>query len=178
MKIFSFLLATLLVATNAFALDASWSPFREKVAQRVEALESGTVSGEGISPLRVARALYNVSVDGGNSGVTYPLGVYLPAKSVLMKAFYRVDTMFAQSGTVQNTGTIAIACEDSGNILTATSALSGMTAGNMRMANVSGSTPEAYVSGIANTCNIAVTVARANYTAGKLTLWIEYVTHE
>lgn len=177
MKLFSFLLATMLIAGQAFALDASWSPFREKVAARIEALESGTVSGEGISPLRVARAIYSVSADGGNSGVTYPLGVYLPARSLLLKGWYRVDATTAQSGTVQNTGTLAIGCEDSGNILNAQT-ISGVTTGTVQFLNMSGAATTAFVSGIANTCNIAVTVARANYTAGKITLWIEYVTHE
>ena len=168
MKMISMLVALVLMSLTAFAVDTTWSPFRDKTMARVEALENS----------KTQRVIYNVATTGGNSGVTYSLGKTLPAKSVIMKAFYRIDTMFAQSGTVQNTGTIAFACEDSGNILSATSTLSGMTAGNMRMGNVSGATPEVWVSGIAAQCNLAVTVARANYTAGKLTMWIEYITQE
>jgi hypothetical protein len=179
MKMLGILLAVVLSAGTAFGVvDTSFSPFRETVQNRIKVLESGTVSGEGTSSLRVARALYSVANDGGNSGRTYNLGVFLPQKSVIIRSFYRIDTAFAQTGTVQNTGTLAIACEDSGNILSATSSLSGVTAGNMRNANVSGPTPEAFVSGIANSCNISVTVAGANYTAGKLTLWVQYITQE
>lgn len=134
--------------------------------QALPAAQSYTA--EGISNLRIARVTYDVATDLGTVGA-HALGVTLPAKAIIVRSWFFVDTQFVDGGV----GTVALHCEDANNIKTATD-ITGSAAGAFVEGQSTGAA-SAFVGSIAAACEVTATVAGADQTAGKLTAFIEYV---
>lgn len=125
----------------------------------------------GLGVRHVARAVYDFAVNGGAIS-TISLGVALPAKALITKSFIYVDTQFVDAGA----GTHAYQCEDANNIKTATD-LTGSAAGAFIDGASTGSAAT-MVGSIASSCNISIVIAGAALTAGKQTVYVEYVVSD
>lgn len=178
-----------LMTVGAFAAIKG-APFQPEVDQRFNTIEGNvttaqsnitalqavdttltTQTADGLAAARVARATYDVAVDGGTVAA-HPLGVTLPAKSIIKQAWFYTSTQFVDAGS----GTVALHCEDANNIYTATD-ITGNTAGTIVAGAATGAAAN-MVKGIANACEITATVAGAEQSAGKLILYVEYVVHD
>lgn len=122
-------------------------------------------SSDGLKLQRVARATYDVSVDGGGIG-DHGLGVSLPANAIVYNAYYQTKTQFTDGGS----GTVALAC-GSATILSAGD-ITGQAAESVNEATID-TTAEAADVGTSE-CEITATVATATQTAGKLVLFVHY----
>jgi len=172
----SLMIATVVSAqTTSSQLTELFSPFKPKVMQKLFKLEDVSATAEyatkeGHFQVRVAKAIYDVGTDGGTIAAR-GLGVFLPAKALIKQAWFYTDAQFVDAGS----GTVALHCEDAGNIFAAAD-----ITGNAVATIVSGvqtGTAANMSKAIAATCEITATVAGAAQTAGKLTLWVEYVVH-
>ena len=135
----------------------------------VEALPANVAyTVEGISNRRIARVTYDVATDLGTVGA-HALGVTLPAKSIITRSWFYTDTQFVDAGS----GTVALHCEDANNIKTATD-ITGNAVGSIVEGESTGAA-SAFKASIGAACEITATVATASQTAGKLTLFVEYV---
>lgn len=172
-------LLSLMFATTVYAqtvtLDKQFTPFKTQVMKKLYKLDDISATAdyavqEGHFQVRVAKAIYDVSTDLGTIAA-HPLGVYLPAKALIKQAWFYIDQQFVDAGS----GTVALHCEDAGNIFAAAditgSAIATITSG------VQTGTAANMSKAIAAQCEITATVAGAAQTAGKLTLFVEYVVH-
>lgn len=125
---------------------------------------------EGLNIDRTAVFDYDFAVDGGAVGAI-TTGVSLPAKAIIEKCWFRVETQLVDAGS----GTHAWSCEDANNILTAADQ-TGVAAGSFLAATVIG-TAATMVDDIAATCDITFTIAVAALTAGKMRGWCRYSVH-
>lgn len=126
---------------------------------------------EGAFGMKVVRFVYDVAGDGGTSGNTYDLGADLPAGAVIIRSYTKVITEFA------GTGTLALTCEDAGNIKVATDFVG--TSANTFVEGKSTGAASAFVRDIAADCNISATIAGGSVlTAGKLLGWVEYIVED
>lgn len=178
MKAFLVLLS-LVFATTVFAqttaLDKLFTPFKTQVMKKLYRAEDISVTAdyrvqEGHFQQRIAKVTYDVGTDGGTIAAR-GLGVFLPANSIIRQVFFRTDVQFVDAGS----GTVALSCEDANNIFTATD-ITGNAVGTL-VAGASTGAVGAMVQSIAAQCEITATVAGAAQTAGRLTLWVEYVVH-
>ena len=126
---------------------------------------------EGLNLGRLAIFDYDFSVDGGATS-TIATGVTLPAKSVIEKCWFRVETQIVDAGA----GTIAVQCEDANNILTAGDQ-SAVAAGAFLASNVTG-TAANMVDDIAAACDISWVIGGAAISAGKVRGYCRYSVHE
>lgn len=140
-------------------------------AESVSEDDTAVQSADGHMLERVARVTYDVAVHGGGLG-DHGLGVYLPAKAVIIRSYFRITTQFSDSGS----GTVALSCEDANNIKTATD-ITGNAAGTFVEGQSTGAA-STFVGGIAAKCEITATVAGAAQDTGKLTAWVHYVVHD
>lgn len=170
-------LMSLMFATTVFGqtLDKQFTPFKTQVQKKLYKLEdvsatSDYATQEGHFQVRVAKAIYDVAVDGGTAGAK-GLGVYLPAKALIKQAWFYIDQQFVDAGA----GTVALHCEDANNIFSAAD-ITGSAVGTVTSGVATG-TAANMTKAIAATCELTATVATATQTAGKLTLWVEYVVH-
>lgn len=119
---------------------------------------------------RIARANFvcttNCNVD---QGITSAQNVSLPAKAVIIRSYFRINTQFVDGGS----GTIALSCEDANNIKTATD-ISGSGVGVFIEGQSTGAA-SAFIASIASTCVLTLTSSGAEPSAGALTLWVHYV---
>lgn len=183
MKKLTLLLCTLfamLASTSTLArTDLTRSPFKDVISDAVNNAEddiddleaSASASAylsDGLLNYRVARVTYDTAVDGGGIGA-HALGVTLPASSIIKQAFFYTVTQFADSGA----GTVALSCEDAGNIYGAAD-ITGNTAGTLVAGSAVG-TVATMIKNIASACEVTATVAGATQTAGKLNLFLEYL---
>lgn len=171
------LICALVFSLGAHALppqiDKMFSPFNEKVKQKLYKLEDVTATSdyatkEGHFQIRVAKAIYDTEVDGGTAGAK-GLGVFLPAKAIIKQSWFYTDTQFVDAGS----GTVALSCEDANNIYSAAD-VTGIAVGTTT-SGVSTGTAATMVKGIAAACEITATVATATQSAGKMTIFVEYV---
>lgn len=174
-------------AVNSFGAQAPYLPKDEAILQKGVVngnagsipivnesgkLVEGRRGVDGHSALRIARAEYDVATDGGTVG-TYDLGIDLPANAMIMQSWFYIDTAFVDSGA----GTVALHCEDAGNIKAATD-LTAISTGVLTNGIQVGFDDITTVStGIAAACDVTATVAGVDQTAGKLTLWLLYTVH-
>lgn len=163
----------LLAVTAVFSIAAiRGAPFMPEVDQRFDTLERLTspqdYAVDGLLAKRVARATYEVAVDGGGVG-THAMGVTLPAKAIITRSFMQFGAAFSDNGS----GTVAIHCEDANNILSAADLTVHPTAGLLD--GVSTGASAAMRTNIAADCPIIATVATTAQLTGKITAWIEYV---
>lgn len=164
-------LGFLILGLNAFAVNNDSSPFGPELSVLMRQIDPVQDSQDGNKVIKVAKVTYEPLVDGGGSGLSYGLGVYLPKGAILKQSWFYTITQFTDDGT----GTVAFKCEDANNIYTAAD-ISGITAGTITAGNETGAA-SAMIAAIAAKCEITATVA-ANQTAGKLMLFVEYVVTE
>lgn len=178
LMLFISILVSSLIAGAAIApipTNAVPSSFRKTVTTKINqliALPSATdYDAEGIAAQRVARFEYDTATDGGSIGA-HGLGVTLPAKSIITRSFFYIQSQFADSAS----GTVALSCEDANNIKTATD-ITGSSAGAIIEGESTGAA-SAFKASIAADCEITATVADSAQSSGKLTGWVTYVVHE
>lgn len=140
-------------------------------AESIVETDFASITAEGLHPDRVAVFDYDFAVDGGGQAGGITTGVNLPAKAVIEKAYFRIETQLVDAGA----GTLAVHCEDADNILTAADQ-TGVAAGAFLASNVTG-TAANMVDDIAATCDITVSIAGASTTAGKFRGYIHYQVH-
>lgn len=188
-------LVALILATPALATQSPFSPALNKRLNQIEAgttLDTGSVTSakildgtiveadfasqavDGLHPARVARFEYACATDTCTVGA-HTLGVFLPAKAVIIRSYFQVIAQFTDTGTC----TIALSCEDANNIKTATD-ISGSSAGAF-VDGASTGAASAFVGSIAAACEITATVADGGscaISAGKLIGFVHYVVTE
>jgi hypothetical protein len=114
---------------------------------------------------------YEFTYSSQSSPGTFNTGNSIPANAIITKSWANIITQFQDDGS----GTIAIYCEDSNNILSPTD-LTGYTANQMFDLNIpSNATAGSFVTNISALCAPQIVVAGANLTAGKMTIHLEYV---
>jgi hypothetical protein len=164
------------VALTAYAVSGPFPTWGERLSGAFKISSSGVgqilgasgnMEGNYFAP-QMARFVYDVAVDGGGTGA-HGTGVYLPAKAVITRGFYKIVTQFTDSGS----GTVALSCEDANNIVSAVDITPHASGTYMETIAVGAST--GFISSIAAKCQITATVATAAQTAGKLVGWLEYV---
>lgn len=168
---------TLLLAVNTASAAIKGAPFQPETDARFDILEdqldasSQALDGGALSQL-YARVTYDVAVDGVNSNTPIGLGVYLPAKAVVTKVLYYIDTQFVDDGTGSN----GLQCED-GNNLIAQIDMTSFAVGAPKLGVPAPATPTV-TDGIAAQCEITVTQSNCVNcrlpSAGKLTAIVEY----
>ena len=129
-----------------------------------------TAQVEGLNLVRMAIFDYDFAVDGGSQGAI-ATGVSLPAKAIIEKCWFRIETQLVDGGA----GTHAWSCEDANNILTAADQ-TGVAAGAFLASNATG-TAATMVDNIAASCNITFTIAGSDLSAGKMRGWCRYSVH-
>lgn len=162
----SFLFA---VAPFAALADA---PIQPEVATKFQNIETETGSRTGY--LRQFRAVYDTSRSGFGSIAAHGLGVYLPAKSTILRGWATISSRFDAGGT------IALSCEDAGNLLAATDlSIANYTNGTL-IRLIPQDTLATVVKGttIAAQCEITATVASSVQGNGKMVIWGEYFVSE
>ncbi len=132
---------------------------------------SAAAHDEGINLDKLAIFDYDFAVDGGAIG-TIATGVDLPANAVIEKCWFRVETQLVDAGS----GTLAVQCEDAGNILAAGDQ-TGVAAGAFLASDITG-TAANMVDDIAASCDLSYVIAGAALTAGKIRGYCRYSVHE
>jgi hypothetical protein len=130
-----------------------------------------TAQDEGLNIGRLAIFDYDFAVDGGAVS-TIASGVSLPAKAVIEKCWFRIETQIVDAGA----GTLAVQCEDANNILSAADQ-SGVAAGAFLASAITG-TAATMVDDIAASCDISFVIGGAAISAGKLRGYCRYSVHE
>jgi hypothetical protein len=130
---------------------------------------AANASGKNVQ--RTVRATFDVAAISGGIGA-HALSVSIPAKSILERGYATIHTQFSDSGT----GTVALHCEDAGNILAARD-ITGFASGAILPMDVSGPIVN-MVSGIGSECQVTATVSGADQNAGKLILFLQYSVAE
>ena len=126
---------------------------------------------EGLNSQGLAIFDYDFDVDGGAIG-SITTGVTLPAKAIITDCYFRVETQGVDAGS----GTLAVSCEDAGNIFAAAD-FTGNAAGSF-VAGAPLGTVASMVDDIAAACDITWTIATAALTAGKFRGYCQYSVHE
>ena len=140
-------------------------------AGKVTEAMQASYSADGLHSRRVAKATMDCSAGDCAIGA-HSLGVSLPASSVITHDYMYVKTQFVDAGTC----TVALHCEDAGNIFTAAD-ITGTASGGFIEGNSSGGA-SVFVGGIGSSCAITATVADGGScapSAGYLDLFVEYV---
>lgn len=140
------------------------------VVTSIPAVADIPTQSEGLNITREAIFDYDFAVDGGAIS-TITTGVSLPAKAVIEKCWFRVETQIVDGGS----GTIAVQCEDANNILSAADQ-SGVTDGDFLASAIVG-TAATMVDDIAASCDISFVIGGATISAGKLRGWCRYSVH-
>lgn len=183
MKRIIYFAITLLLSLTAIAA-LKGAPYMPELDERLDAIEDDIVvlealpasaapSSNGIINLRIARFTVDCAVSSDCSVGAHSLDVTLPAKSLITSSYFYVHT----GTTSVSGGTIAVSCEDAGNILAAKS-LDGAVSGTKFMGAAIPTSGSTILSNIAAECEIVATVASADYTAGKINGWVEYSVHD
>lgn len=161
-----------LVSTPALAVKGPYQPAVHKRFLEVERE-------------KIQKVVYDISVD-STSGSAVGLSAYLPANSIITKVFMVIETQFIDDGS----GTVALHCEDSANILSATD-ISGFATDTAMIVypyDIDRDTTTAFststaasfatnsAQSIAAGCEISATYGGATPSAGKLTALIYYLT--
>lgn len=165
--------------TNFAHADLQGAPFSPEVDKRFNAIEQGNHintlyphgASDGHNVKQLAQATYDFAKQTGAIG-TYDLGIGLPAKAIVVRS-YAYSTTKPTTGA---SGTLAFQCQDAGNLVAATAAASYGAAG----ASIDGAATGAasafqYPSA---KCNIKAVIATGALTAGKVTVYVEYVVHQ
>jgi hypothetical protein len=161
------LIGLLSLCTLTAQAELRGTPFTPDVDQRFDVIEA--LNRDGVDRAkRVARVTYDASVTGGFGICT---GKFLPANALITDSYGFINTAFTAGATAN----LAVTCEDGGNILAATEMstyTTGLIQGLQR-----GSFPNMKAE-IANRCELKFEQTADIFTAGKLTMFIEYVIHD
>ena len=145
----------------AFDLDNYFGPVAFKHALGTRLLQAHNT----------AVGTYDVSVQGGGIG-NYNLGIRMPAKAIIKKAWFNCPTLPVSTG---GTGaTIAVNLLTGGDLKTATVARSwtALTDGQL-----DGTTVANYLK-TTNDTEIVLTIASSTLSAGKIKAFVDYVVSE
>lgn len=137
----------------------------------VSGLNNTNQAADGVLVKKVVRATYDFAEHGGATS-SIGLGVSLPAKALITQAYFYMLQQPVDAGS----GTMALTCEDAGNIFNAAD-ITGITVGTVTSGVATGAAA-AMVKAIGAACEVTATIAGAALTAGKFNLYIEYVVHD
>jgi len=136
---------------------------------------SEALGSDGSMQKRIARATYDVAIDGGTTAA-HALGVIIPANAIMVRSWFYTITQFVDGGA----GTVALHCETANNIFSAadiTGNADGVLVDGIQQAFATfDGTGAAGILGAE--CELTATVATAAQTAGKLVLFVEYLVAE
>ncbi len=163
---FLLLLTMTLFVSGAFAATP-YPPEIDKRFKRIEAYTSNTGAAiNGLGNMRVARVSFDSTTQGTSSATAYSLGVSLPAKALIW------DGVVYTTSTFSGTGSVALECEDSKNLM-ADKAIATLGATGTKTALAATGSAASAVSSIASACAISARISNAN-VVGKFDAWIEY----
>jgi len=196
LRLLALTLCFLLAIPTALAVRAPFDPWILKVKGDVQynskgetAIQSGVIvnayiadssiteakmypqTAEGSFLERAVLVDFDVTVDGGTAG-TYDTGVDLPANALLTDSMIYYSTKFVSAGSTS----LAVHCEDANNIFTVRD-VTNNDAGDTHNANIQVGTASTWVKNISSACDVIVTQAGSNHTAGKFRLWIPFKIH-
>ena len=137
-------------------------------------------STSGLRVQKIARAIYDTALtdSAGVSNKTvaaHGLGVYIPAKAIITRAWYQVVTGFTSASS--NTGTIAVSLESAGDVKAAVAVSDASYSGAGYNEGIQDGTAAHFVQASVER-ELVATVAIAALTAGKLILHVEYALGE
>lgn len=160
----------LMCVATLFAMNAlAATPYPPEINARFNKLEAKADTDSpvtnGLQKMKVARVAFDGATMGA-SGTNTSLGVTLPANALLW------DGVIYTSSTMGGSGSIALTCEDAGNIKAVTTASTFSTTGTKTALAMTGTAASA-VSSIAAACPITANVTLGPVT-GKFDAWIEY----
>lgn len=141
-------------------------------ASELNEVDESTQVIDGRMAVKVIRSTFDVAVDGGDPGA-YDLGEDLPADALVYKAFFQIITQFADSGS----GTVALHCATANDLFSAAD-ITGSGAGTITTGVPTGNGVTGAFDVGSSACDITATVATDTQSAGKLVLWVFYVTTE
>lgn len=173
MKFILSLLAVVFVCLGAHAAQAPFPPWLDIGGEYVAPDGSRPLAlvgqeSEGNYNRHVARFTYSVASDGSSSLAGVGTGVYLPAKAVITRSYFKITTQFADSGT----GYTVVECEDTANLKAPTD-ITG-SAANAFVEGAATGAASAFVRGIAASCEIKVRAQSDIPSAGAFIGWLEY----
>jgi hypothetical protein len=139
-------------------------------AGAVEETMLAVPTADGLNAMRVARATFDCT---GTCAIGATAStVTLPANSIVTQVYFRIETLFVDAGA----GTVSFSCEDSENLLGATD-FPAIAAGVIT-AGIPIGTAATMVDDIAAPCALTLDVLAFDQTAGVVTLYVQYVTHD
>lgn len=141
-------------------------------AAELNAVDAGNYSTNGILLKRVARATLDCGTASCTSGATVDLSVDLPANTLIVENWSYVETQFVGSSS-----TVALECEDSENLYSATD-ITGFSSGSIVSGAVTGLGAGTMLAAIAASCDVSAVIGGADVTDGVLNHFIEYVVHD
>ena len=154
-KIFAVLLFFTLA--SAFAVTSPYSPWVDSLVQ-----------DSNYFPKRVVRGVYDFSKSGGAIG-SYTLGFKLPANSIVTHTYFENSTSFTDGGS----GTASLGCSGVADLY-ASADITGNSDGDITE-GIQDDTVANYTS-IAAGCTPKLHIDGAAATAGKLNVFVEYIT--
>lgn len=163
------ILAILVVAIVAEATSSPFPPWLQTYINQ-------PANKNGRDVRRTARAQYDYATHGGTVG-SHGLGVTLPANSIITGVRYHIDTTFVDA---VSSNAMWFFCEDLYNSVSDPTDLANGVIGSGH--NLKGhplaDAPSSWVDAIANQCEITFAIASAAITAGKATVWVDYINHD
>lgn len=164
------MMVVLLVGGLAFGISSPVPTWVNKIEPNQ--LKSYGADGEHLE--RVIRCTYDFDEHGGSSASAIDLGCDLPANAVVEKVWGVVE------GTVlddtNNQLTMALQCEDSGNLMHARKPSLHAT-GTVLITDVGGSATS-IVRGIAAKCDVSAVFAVSEAVVGKIIFFIKYFVED
>lgn len=123
---------------------------------------------------KMGRARVEFTATGGKDTGTYGLGLTIPAKSYVTKAFYKVLTTFTSASA--DAGTIALQVASANDLVSAVAISDGSNpwdASGLVVCIPTGSMANEVA--VSTAAEVSAVVGTAALTAGKLVLWLEWV---
>lgn len=177
MKQFILVLLLAVGSINAFA-DIENAPFIPEVDRRFNAIEQGNHYNYSTFPMgskdghwaqQEVQATYDFATYTGASS-SYDLKVALPKNAVIQNT--GIYSITQPTGA----GTLAFQCQNAGNLLAATAPGSFATAGSAISGVETG--PGSTWKTVTAACDITAVIASSTLTAGKVTVFVDYVIHQ
>lgn len=156
------ILALLLTLTSLSAYPAM-IPFSPELEAQFDS------SKVGLNNKKIAKAVYDVAALGGTASATYGLGVTIPSGATIVRSFLKVNTAFTATGN----GIVGFKCQSTNDIFVGAAGLSAYTAPSMIEGVHTGAS--ALFENITADCQISAVVGLSAITAGKMSVYLEYV---
>lgn len=160
--------------------DIEGAPFLPEIDARFNALEQGnhlltnsfpSGAADGHYVKQSVQATYDFAKYTGGTG-TYDLGVSLPKNAIFVRSYVWSLT----KPTTSASGTLEFKCQNSHDIMNPTAAASFASAGAAVDAIQSGAASN--FSTVTASCDIKAVIATGALTAGKVTVYLDYVIHQ